>query len=98
MSKKIKKNSDYISIKESRAIMKYNIAQMKYYESLKNIFLGAASSSYVYNIGASFLSIHYGSHLLFLLIHSIHQCFLWGNPPVYQKVFAYRGIYPQTDS
>ena len=36
MSKKIKKNSDYISIKESRAIMKYNIAQMKYYESLKN--------------------------------------------------------------
>ena len=31
-----KKSSDYISIKESRNILKHNIAQMKYYESLKN--------------------------------------------------------------
>lgn len=30
------KNRNYISIKESRAIIKYNIKQMKYYESLKN--------------------------------------------------------------
>ena len=30
-----KKNSNYISIKESRAILKYNIKQMKYYEALK---------------------------------------------------------------
>ena len=30
-----KKNSNYISIKESRAIIKYNIKQMKYYEKLK---------------------------------------------------------------
>lgn len=29
------KDSNYISIKESRAIIKYNIKQMKYYESLK---------------------------------------------------------------
>ena len=29
------KNNNYISIKESRAIIKYNIKQMKYYESLK---------------------------------------------------------------
>ena len=36
MSNKVKKSSDYISIRESRAIMKHNIAQMKYYESLKN--------------------------------------------------------------
>ena len=36
MSNKVKKCSDYISIRESRAIMKHNIAQMKYYESLKN--------------------------------------------------------------
>ena len=36
MFKKEKKNSGYISIKESRAIIKYNIKQMKYYESLKN--------------------------------------------------------------
>ncbi|MGM9899418.1 MAG: ABC transporter ATP-binding protein [Bacilli bacterium] len=32
----MKKNSNYISIKESRKIIKYNIKQMKYYESLKN--------------------------------------------------------------
>ena len=31
-----KKSSDYISIKESRNILKHNITQMKYYESLKN--------------------------------------------------------------
>ena len=30
-----KKNSHYISIKESRAILKYNIKQMKYYEAQK---------------------------------------------------------------
>ena len=36
MSNKVKKSSDYISIRESRAILKHNIAQMKYYESLKN--------------------------------------------------------------
>ena len=30
------KKSNYISIKESREIIKYNIKQMKYYESLKN--------------------------------------------------------------
>ena len=30
-----KKNSNYISIKESRAIIKHNIKQMKYYEKLK---------------------------------------------------------------
>ena len=30
-----KKNSNYISIKESRAILKYNIKQMKYYEAQK---------------------------------------------------------------
>lgn len=36
MKKKMKKTSDYISIKESRAILKYNLAQMKYYEGLKN--------------------------------------------------------------
>lgn len=30
-----KKNSGYISIKESRAIQKYNVKQMKYYEGLK---------------------------------------------------------------
>ena len=30
-----KKNTHYISIKESRAILKHNIKQMKYYESLK---------------------------------------------------------------
>lgn len=30
-----KKTSNYISIKESRAIIKYNIKQMKYYENLK---------------------------------------------------------------
>jgi peptide/nickel transport system ATP-binding protein len=33
---KKKKNNNYISIKESRQIIKYNIKQMKYYESLKN--------------------------------------------------------------
>ena len=33
--KDIKKDSNYISIKESRKILKYNIRQMKYYESLK---------------------------------------------------------------
>ena len=31
----MKKNSNYISYKESRNIIKYNIKQMKYYESLK---------------------------------------------------------------
>ncbi len=31
----MKKNSNYISIKESRKIIKYNMQQMKYYESLK---------------------------------------------------------------
>ena len=31
----MKKDSNYISIKESRKILKYNIRQMKYYESLK---------------------------------------------------------------
>ena len=30
-----KKNSGYISIKESRAIQKYNVKQMRYYEGLK---------------------------------------------------------------
>ena len=35
MQKKTKKTSNYISIKESRAIIKYNIKQMKYYENLK---------------------------------------------------------------
>ena len=30
-----KKKGNYLTIKESRAIIKYNIAQMKYYESLK---------------------------------------------------------------
>lgn len=35
MEKKTKKISNYISIKESRAIIKYNIKQMKYYENLK---------------------------------------------------------------
>ena len=35
MEKKTKKTSNYISIKESRAIIKYNIKQMKYYENLK---------------------------------------------------------------
>ena len=29
------KNSHYITAKESRAIIKYNIKQMKYYEALK---------------------------------------------------------------
>ena len=33
---KEKKPSNYISIKESRKIIKHNIKQMKYYESLKN--------------------------------------------------------------
>ena len=32
---KDKKTSDYISIKESRAIIKDNIKKMKYYEGLK---------------------------------------------------------------
>ena len=31
----MKKNTNYISYKESRNIIKYNIKQMKYYESLK---------------------------------------------------------------
>ena len=31
-----KKKTNYISIKESRAILKYNIKQMKYYEAQKN--------------------------------------------------------------
>lgn len=31
----MKKNSNYLSIKESRAILKYNNKQMRYYESLK---------------------------------------------------------------
>ena len=35
MEKKTKKTSNYISIKESRAIIKYNIKKMKYYENLK---------------------------------------------------------------
>ena len=30
-----KKNSNYLTIKESRKIIKYNIQQMKYYEALK---------------------------------------------------------------
>ena len=30
-----KKDNNYISIRESRKIIKYNIKQMKYYESLK---------------------------------------------------------------
>ena len=30
-----KKKGNYLSIKESRAIIKYNIKQMKYYEALK---------------------------------------------------------------
>lgn len=34
--KKRQKNTNYISIKESRAIIRHNIKQMKYYESLKN--------------------------------------------------------------
>ena len=33
--KNTKKNSNYISIGESRRIIKHNIKQMKYYESLK---------------------------------------------------------------
>ncbi len=33
--KKMKKDNNYISIKESRKIIKYNIRQMKYYEKLK---------------------------------------------------------------
>lgn len=36
MSREVKKKSNYISIKESRKIIKSNIKQMKYYESLKN--------------------------------------------------------------
>ena len=35
MTKQNKKPSNYISIKESRAIIKHNIKQMKYYENLK---------------------------------------------------------------
>ena len=35
MKEKTKKPSNYISIKESRKIIKYNIKQMKYYEALK---------------------------------------------------------------
>lgn len=35
MIKKEKKKSDYLTIKESRAIIKNNIKQMKYYEALK---------------------------------------------------------------
>lgn len=35
MKEKTKKPSNYISIKESRQIIKYNIKQMKYYEALK---------------------------------------------------------------
>ena len=31
----MKKENNYISIKESRKIIKYNIKQMKYYEALK---------------------------------------------------------------
>ena len=31
-----KKNSNYLTIKESRKIISYNIKQMKYYENLKN--------------------------------------------------------------
>ena len=30
-----KKNSGYITLKESREIIKYNVKQMKYYEALK---------------------------------------------------------------
>ena len=32
-----KKDTNYISIKESRAILKHNMKQMKYYEKLKQI-------------------------------------------------------------
>ncbi len=32
---KLKKNTNYISIRESRKIIKYNVRQMKYYEKLK---------------------------------------------------------------
>ena len=32
-----KKDNGYISIKESREIIKHNIKQMKYYESLKRL-------------------------------------------------------------
>ena len=35
MIKKEKKKSDYLTIKESRAIIKHNVRQMKYYEALK---------------------------------------------------------------
>ena len=35
MIKKEKKKSDYLTIKESREIIKYNIKQMKYYEAMK---------------------------------------------------------------
>ena len=35
MIKKEKKKSDYLTIKESRAIIKHNVKQMKYYEALK---------------------------------------------------------------
>ena len=35
MKEKTKKPSNYISIKESRKIIKYNIKQMKHYEALK---------------------------------------------------------------
>ena len=37
-----KKTSDYLTIKESRAIIKYNVKQMKYYEAQKRRKLAPA--------------------------------------------------------
>ena len=34
---KKEKNNEYLSIKESREIIKYNVKQMKYYEALKRV-------------------------------------------------------------
>lgn len=44
-----KKNNGYISIKESRAIQKHNIKQMKYYESLKRRKLSESEYTSIMN-------------------------------------------------
>ena len=49
MINKKTKNSNYISIKESRAIIKYNIKQMKYYENLKKRVLDKSEYTVVMN-------------------------------------------------
>lgn len=49
MNDKHKKDSDYLSIKESREIIKYNIRQMKYYEALKRRKLEPKEYSAVLN-------------------------------------------------